>query len=386
MSRESGAGAHAGADPLYRRVSRARDEPMANSTPYAHAVPVAQWIGREIAGRYRILEVLAEGGMGAVFLAEHLGLHKQVALKTIRPEFAADSVAEARFAREVQATGQIDHPHVVSALDCGLLPEGGSYLVIQLVQGETLVDRMKRGAMPWQQVCLLGSQVADALATVHAVGIVHRDLKPENILLEQRPDARLHARVVDFGIARVSEEINDRLAAPQALTRIGAVIGTPGYMPPEQAVGRPADFRADLYALGVILWECCAGRLLWADNENLSEMTAIQLAGPATSLRKVCPGTVPQALAVLVERLLELTPADRPASAAEVRDELRRLAMRGELEGVARPLTMAGLPAVRAPFVPPTVEVVYATPRTSLWIGAAVACLVAVALAVYLAS
>jgi serine/threonine protein kinase len=304
--------------------------------------PAAQWIGREIDGRYRILELLAEGGMGAVFIAEHVKLHKQVALKTIKTEFAANHQAEGRFAREALATGQIDHPHVVSAIDYGQLPEGGMYLVIQLIRGENLNERIARGVLPWQQVCLLGSQIADALAAAHAIGIVHRDLKPENILLERRSDAQLHARVVDFGIARVSEEMDGMLAGPgQPLTRTGAVIGTPGYMPPEQAVGAPIDFRVDLYALGVILWECCTGKFLW-EGESLAELCAIQLAMPAPSLRDA-GRNVPTALAALVDRLLARNPADRPASAAEVRDELRRLAMRGELAavaGVARPVTM----------------------------------------------
>jgi serine/threonine protein kinase len=124
------------------------------------------------------------------------------------------------------------------------------------------------------------------------------------------------------------------LAGPgQPLTRTGAVIGTPGYMPPEQAVGAPIDFRVDLYALGVILWECCTGKFLW-EGESLAELCAIQLAMPAPSLRDA-GRNVPTALAALVDRLLARNPADRPASAAEVRDELRRLAMRGELAAVA---------------------------------------------------
>ena len=301
---------------------------MANSAQNVSVAPdpADRWIGREIDGRYRILELLAEGGMGAVFIAEHVKLHKQVAIKTIKTEFAANSQAEGRFAREALATGQIDHPHVVSAIDYGSLPEGGMYLVIQLVRGENLNGRIERGALPWQQVCLLGSQIADALAAAHAIGIIHRDLKPENVLLEQRSDARLHARVVDFGIARVSEEIDGMLAEPgQPLTRTGAVIGTPGYMPPEQAVGSPIDFRVDLYALGVILWECCTGRFLW-EGESLAELCAIQLAMPAPSLRDA-GRNIPTALATLVDRLLARSPAERPASAAEVRDELRRLAL-----------------------------------------------------------
>src|SRR5690606_15792979 len=143
---------------------------------------------------YRIVELLGEGGMGAVYVAEHLKLHKHVAIKTIRAEFAAHSQAEARFTREALATARLDHPHVASAIDYGHLEEGGAYLVIQLV----------RGPRTWLQACQLGAQIADALTAAHGLGIVHRDLKPDNILLEPRDDGSFHARVVDFGIARLS--------------------------------------------------------------------------------------------------------------------------------------------------------------------------------------
>src|SRR5690606_36502571 len=177
---------------------------------------------------------------------------KLVALKTIRTEFAGDGQAEARFSREALATAQIDHPHVVSAMDYGHLPDGGAYLVIQLVRGETLASRLERGAMHWRQAADLAAQIADALATCHAVGIIHRDLKPDNILLEQRDDGSLHARVVDFGIARLSGDAGDGVIvdATAPITRMGAIIGTPGYMAPEQAVGQSIDHRVDIYALG----------------------------------------------------------------------------------------------------------------------------------------
>src|SRR5690606_18296792 len=142
---------------------------------------------------YRIVELLGEGGMGAVYVAEHLKLHKQVAIKTIRAEFAADSQAEARFTREALATASLDHPHVASAIDYGHLEEGGAYLVIQLVRGHSLTKQIGRGPLPWLQACQLGAQVADALTAAHALGIVHRDLKPDNILLEPRDDGSFHA-------------------------------------------------------------------------------------------------------------------------------------------------------------------------------------------------
>jgi serine/threonine-protein kinase len=286
----------------------------------------SRWIGRVVDERYRIVEMLGEGGMGAVFVAEHLRLRKQVAFKTIRAEFAAHTQAEARFEREALATGRLDHPHVASAIDYGPLPEGGFYLVTQLVRGESLSKRLEAGPLPWPQVCLLGSQIADALAAAHALGIVHRDLKPDNILLERRRDGALHVRVVDFGIARVSGEQATIADVAQPLTRMGAVIGTPGYMPPEQGTGQQVDFRADLYALGVVLWESFTGQQLW-QGDTLVELLTRQLGRPAPSLR----ADVPEAMAVMIERLLARAPAERPGSALEVRDELRRLVFGNEV-------------------------------------------------------
>ncbi|MDC0666678.1 serine/threonine-protein kinase [Nannocystis radixulma] len=288
------------------------------------------WIGRLIDERYRVVEVLGEGGMGAVFVAEHLKLRKLVALKTIRAEFAGDGQAEARFAREALATAQIDHPHVASAMDYGHLPDGGAYLVIQLVRGESLAKRLERGPLPWRQVAELGGQIADALATCHAVGIIHRDLKPDNILLEQRDDGSFHARVVDFGIARLSGETGDGTVvdASQPITRMGAIIGTPGYMAPEQAVGQSIDHRVDLYALGVILWECTTGQRLW-QGDSLTALFARQLAGSAPPLRDMLPGQVPEALSDLAAQLISPAPDNRPAQAAALREELRRLAFSG---------------------------------------------------------
>ncbi|MBL9105958.1 MAG: serine/threonine protein kinase [Myxococcales bacterium] len=278
----------------------------------------SRWIGRVVDDRYKIVEVLGEGGMGAVFVAEHLRLRKQVALKMIRAEFADSAQAAARFAREALATAQLDHPHVASAIDHGTLPEGGAYLVIQLVRGQSLARRMQQGALPWPEVCVLGAQVADALAAAHALGIVHRDLKPDNVLLERRLDGSLHAKVLDFGIARVSGEIG----GAEVLTRMGSIIGTPGYMAPEQAVGSATvDARVDLYALGVILWECVHGRQLWR-GESIAELIAAQLGEPAPRL----PATVPARLADLVAKLLARAPNERPDAALAVRDELRRLA------------------------------------------------------------
>jgi serine/threonine-protein kinase len=337
---------------------------VGHDAPAGQPAPPSTMIGRMIDGRYKIIELIGEGGMGAVYVAEQIRLRKQFALKTIRAEFAAHSQAEQRFAREALATAQLDHPHVASAIDYGPLPEGGAYLVTQLVRGVGLGKRLDQGPLAWQQACQLGAQVADALAAAHAVGIVHRDLKPDNILLEHRNDGSLHARVVDFGIARVSGEFGGAVAdASQPITRMGSVIGTPGYMAPEQAVGQEIDASVDLYALGVILWECCTGRQLF-HADTLTELFAAQLSRPAPSLRGTIPGHVPEDLSVLVDRLLARKPAERPASAAVVRDELRRIALvHAQVGGVAPALSTPRGPIVETahdvtmvatPTIPPT--------------------------------
>jgi serine/threonine protein kinase len=282
-----------------------------------------------------------------VFVADHLTLPKQVAIKMIRDDFASNKTAEARFKQEALATARIDHPHVVSAIDYGHLPGGGTYLVIQLVRGVSLWQKQEAGPLPWAQVCQIGAQVADALAAAHAAGIIHRDLKPENILLEPRADGSMHARVVDFGVGHVSAAAMRPGTEPRKLTGIGSVLGTPGYMSPEQTCGEAVDERADLYALGVILWECCTGCFLW-NSESIVELRRLQLSAPAKSLRDLCPDTVPEALASLVDRLLARQAAERPATAAVVRDDLRALVMRAELGTAASGSVSAVRPAIAA--------------------------------------
>ena len=355
-------------------------EPNAEAT--ADPAEPGAWIGRVIDDRYRIVEVLGEGGMGAVFVAEHLKLRKLVALKTIRAEFSGHAELEARFSREALATGQIDHPHVVSAIDYGHLPEGGSYLVIQLVRGVSLAKQLESGPLAWPQAVELGAQIADALAAAHAAGIIHRDLKPDNVLLEPR-EGKQWAKVVDFGIARLSDDSSAVATGSEPITRMGAVIGTPGYMAPEQAVGGQIDARVDLSALGVILWECCSGRPLW-DDEDMTQLFTRQLTTVAPALEGV-----PPALAALVAQLLASTPEGRPATPALVRDELRAIARGEDVAAAAsmsvRPGAVIGRKtAVARTLVsgvrPPASSFEQMLRRRSAWIGGGVAGLIVIAL------
>jgi tRNA A-37 threonylcarbamoyl transferase component Bud32 len=304
-----------------------RDDTRADSARVrAHNEPSTESaIGRVIDGRYRILERLGEGGMGAVFVAEHLQLQKRVALKTIHGQFADNREMAARFAREAMTSAHIEHPNVVSALDFGELPEGGAYLVMQLVRGPSLREHLDaHGKLAWPEACRLLAQVADALVTAHASGIVHRDLKPENVLLVQGDDGLPMVKVLDFGIAHVTAQSMAPAPAGKPLTQVGVVIGTPGYMPPEQAMGQGVDERADLYALGVMLWELVMGKGPFAGG-SFTEIVTKQLSAAAPELAP--PGRpAPAELRTLVSSLLDGAPAKRPAAAFLVRDTLRTLA------------------------------------------------------------
>ena len=289
------------------------------------------WLGRTIDERYKIEQLLGQGGMGAVFLAEHVKLQKKVAFKVILPQFAGNGEVAERFAREAMASAKLEHPHVASALDYGTLPEGGAYLVMQYARGPSLrrVEDDEPSKRNWRYACEVGAQIADALSAAHAAGIVHRDLKPENVILEPRDDGGELVKVLDFGIARVIDDASGPVALTK-LTRVGTIIGTPGYMSPEQALGEPVDARADLYALGVILWEICAGRELWNETE-ITALVTKQLTTEPPHIASIV-ADVPAELDALIHRLLARDKNERPDRAGEVRDVLRRIAFTATVE------------------------------------------------------
>jgi serine/threonine-protein kinase len=305
--------------------------------PTPGASPAA-WIGHTLDGRYQLRELLGEGGMGAVFTAEQITLRTMVAVKMIHAEYTGNAEISERFRREAMATAKIDHPNVVRAIDFGPLPGGGSYLVTQWVRGNTLTNTIASGKLPWRKACDIGAQIADALVAAHDAGIIHRDLKPDNILLETREDTTV-AKVLDFGLARVAD------AGMAPLTRLGTVMGTPGYMAPEQAAGEPTDHRTDMYALGVILWESLAGRELW-DGGELSDISIRQLTQLPPALQPEIPDLPPE-LDRLLSQLLAREAAQRPQAAREVRDQLRALAN--------RPAAAPATPTQQPP-QPPTVQ------------------------------
>jgi eukaryotic-like serine/threonine-protein kinase len=286
---------------------------------------IDDWTGREVAGRYTVLERLGEGGMGVVYIAEHLHLKKKVAFKVILPELARHEDLLLRFKREALATGQLDHPHIASAIDFGELEDGSAFMVMPWVKGHSLQHELEAGqGMDFRRAAMLCAQIADALGAAHAMGIVHRDLKPDNVLVEARSDGSESAKVLDFGVASLAGQSETSTMAARPLTQAGTILGTPGYMSPEQASAGEIDHRTDLYALGVILWELCRGERLF-DGDDITAIFAKQFNSVPAPL-ELGRSTRARELSELVTRLLAWDKNQRPATAVEVRDALRRIA------------------------------------------------------------
>jgi eukaryotic-like serine/threonine-protein kinase len=274
----------------------------------------ASLVGTVLAGRYRIERLLGSGGMGSVYRAEHVLMRKACAVKVLHREMMQVQEVVARFEREAVAAGRIEHPNVAAATDFGQLENGAFYLVLEFIEGKSLGQLIgELGALPEERALVISRQIADALAAAHAAGVVHRDLKPDNVMLVARGKeggADL-VKVLDFGIAKV--QIEGMTADQPALTRLNTVMGTPEYMAPEQARGEDVDVRADLYTLGVILYEMLAGTSPFRHEEFVVVLTKKLTEDPPP-----LPAHVSAATRELVLKLLERTPSQRPQSAAEV--------------------------------------------------------------------
>ncbi len=270
-------------------------------------------------GSYRLGHEIGRGGMGVVYQATHAVLGRQAAVKVLLAQYTRDPSIVQRFFNEARAASAIRHPGIVEIYDFGVTPTGDAYIVMELLEGESLGARLQRvGCLGERGAVVIARQIASALAAAHRVGIVHRDLKPDNVFLV--PDAEVtggeRVKLLDFGIAKLA--IDDRQASQ---TTTGLVIGTPSYMSPEQCAGsRHIDGRADLYALGCVMYRSLAGRLPFEGDIGWV-IGAHQHLAPS-SLAALAPEVTPSTV-TLVERLLSKAPGDRPASGAEVVDALR---------------------------------------------------------------
>ena len=277
-------------------------------------------VGLVVAGRYRIERVVGEGGMGAVYQAEHVLMRKRFALKVLHPEMGRLPEVVARFEREAMAAAHIEHPNVAGATDFGKLDDGSFFLVLEYVEGESLRDAIVEGRLELGRALSITRQIASALARAHTLGIVHRDLKPENIMLVEREGSPDFVKVLDFGIAKVpmGEFVGQHPQAGQALTQLGMVYGTPEYMAPEQALGQPVDARADLYALGAMTFEMITGTRPY-NHESKVTLLGMHVTAPIPSMAERAPeAKVPTAIDRIVGRLLAKDAAARFSDAKEL--------------------------------------------------------------------
>jgi serine/threonine protein kinase len=280
-------------------------------------------VGTVIDGRYRILARIAAGGMGVVYRAEQVFLKREVALKRLHRELTGHGQAMARFAREAQAAVKINHPNVCQVLDCGVGTDGVLFIAMELLEGSSLGRRIAEAApLPLAEIVDIGAQICDGLQRAHSMGVIHRDLKPDNVMLVPRPDGSgVTAKIMDFGVAKVAHDADGK-----ALTQAGMVFGTPKYMAPEQASGEQLDARADIYALGVILFEMATGKAPF-DAPTLSGLLTKHLTEPPPTLEEAAPHlTYPLVFREVVARCLVKDPDHRVPNAEALAAILRSCA------------------------------------------------------------
>jgi eukaryotic-like serine/threonine-protein kinase len=273
-------------------------------------------IGSVIDGRYEVQSTLGEGGMGVVYRVRHSVLGREFALKALRADLAQEEPLGERFLREAQSAASINHPNVCEITDFGELPGKRPYFVMELLTGEALSLLLRReGPLAVERVVRLGEQVARALDAAHRAGVVHRDLKPDNILVDVGP-AEERVKVVDFGLAQI--------AGQSRLTQPGVVFGTPHYMSPEQASGGQVDQRADIYALGVVMYEMLTGKVPFEAETYmgvLSKHLYLEPAAPSS-----VPGSPPFGdLEAIVMRCIRKQPSERYGSMSELLGDFARV-------------------------------------------------------------
>src|SRR5258707_5704727 len=284
-------------------------------------------------GPYEIQSPLGAGGMGEVYRARDTRLERDVAVKVLSPKVSSDPGSRQRLEREAKAVSKLSHPHICTLHDIGH-QDGVDFLVMELVEGETLDQRLAKGALPPEQTIRTAAQIADALAKAHKLGVIHRDLKPSNVML-----TKTGAKLMDFGLAKESgpAPLPDALTAMTAgqakLTAEGMIVGTFQYMAPEQLEGKEVNARTDIFALGELIYEMATGQPAFTGKSRASLIAAILTTEPppVESLQPMAP----VALGRIVKKCLAKDPDERWQSASDLAAELKWIAEGGSQSGVA---------------------------------------------------
>ena len=327
----------------------------------------SQLIDTLLAGRYRIKRLCGEGGMGRVYEAEHVEIGRRVAVKVLHPAYSKTPEVVERFRREARAASRVGHPNIVDVTDSGTTDDGSFFFVMEFVEGVELgLVIFKEGPMAVGRALNIGAQMCDALQAAHDAGIIHRDLKPENVLLVTKEGQPDFVKVLDFGIAK-SADFEETVKNNRRLTRPGVAMGTPEYMAPEQAAGKPADPRSDIYAVGSILYEMLTGTPPY-EGENVMEVLHKKANQAPTPLGSLRPG-ISAAVEELVARSMARSPAVRPQSMGALAAELRALSGALGTETpppVSLPVPRASTPARRdSPLLAGSVAAV--APMSAMW-------------------
>jgi serine/threonine-protein kinase len=329
-------------------------------------------VGSVIAERYHVLRKLGEGGMGQVYLAEHVKMGRHSAVKVMHPAMVHDADALGRFNREAANASRIDHPNVAAIYDFGETPEGLVYLAMQYVEGETLTEIVREhGALPPHRAAEIARQAAEGLHAAHAMGIVHRDLKPDNIMVTKDQDGLDCVKVVDFGIAKAAG------VKSQKVTRTGTVIGTPEYMSPEQLAGEEVDGRSDLYSLALVTFNMLTGDLPFPAETTQTAMI-MRLTEKPRSLGDMKPDVAwPSQVQAVMSKALEREASQRYASTREFGRALHMAIEKMPVHSPTVPRTGSSTGATREPATTVVAAPSPAVMKRSLMIAAGVVGLLA---------
>jgi serine/threonine protein kinase len=319
-------------DSTQRTVISDASEKLAAAEPTPKAIVISDddpLAPGAMLGDYRIERKVAEGGWGTVFSAVHPLIGKRVAVKVLKKSLCERPEAVKRFMDEARTVNHIGHPNIVDVFTFGETHTGRSYFMMEWLKGQPLSTRIRRGEIPFDEICAIVKPVARALEAAHAKGIVHRDVKPENVFLVYTPGEPLRVKLLDFGIAKLVHHIG------MGKTSTGEIIGTPPYMAPEQARGKSVDFKADIYSLGAMLFELLTGRTPFVADNAADEIAAL-LTKPAPKVSSLAPNT-PRELDELVGAMLAKDPDRRPSlrDVCSVLDQLLERAQRPRARSMA---------------------------------------------------